>query len=207
MDTLTLSQDGNLYKNLSGFNPKEIQVHSLIENLCCTFLVEENVIFDYLFRHIIREKDILSQCFSSYLGNKHLDLWIEEYNNGDTEAHEDELVFCKIFDVNEGSGDKKLLLSSYTAVSAFKNGEDISYGIDFTPISQLKNLILKTDNNARYDLCGQEYYSKRDPIFSGKDFETEFSVFDVLSGLFWDISFYGGPESRKQAEKEILETE
>lgn len=77
--------------------------------------------------------------------------------------------------------------------------KNINYAIDMTPVNQLINLPIKM--NEYFDLRDErEGYNPTAIIAKVKK---EFTLFDVLFGIFWELSFFGSPTNRDKERKEI----
>ena len=71
-----------------------------------------------------------------------------------------------------------------------------AFGIDFLSTSDIKDLKLTFD-------CNVVIYKDNKPI---KTIYTHPTLFHVLYGLFWELSFYGKPEDRDAKSKELLQS-
>ena len=79
-------------------------------------------------------------------------------------------------------------------VDGVDENDDI-FGIDFLPCNEIADLPLLFDNNMIVlDQNGKEI----------KKIYTHPTLFQVLYGLFWELSFYGDPHTRDEKGKELL---
>lgn len=74
---------------------------------------------------------------------------------------------------------------------------DKAFGIDFLGANDIKNLELIFDNYA-------PLYDEKGNLI--KKVYIHPTLFHVIYGLFWELSFFGNPEDRKKKSIEILET-
>lgn len=72
-----------------------------------------------------------------------------------------------------------------------------AFGIEFLSVEKLKNLKISIDNNLKViDEHGKTLYT----------FTAYPTLFQVLYGFFWEISFFGDPEDREEKSAEIQES-
>jgi len=116
--------------------------------------------------------------------------------------------------------DDRTLLESYVDIYGKCDNDSDRYGIGFTPLYELQDckLVLNekiaiederrasNENRALYlkslseEERNQESYY---PIIT-KAYK-KFTLFEILHGLFWELSFHGGPEDRDKLREELSE--
>lgn len=77
--------------------------------------------------------------------------------------------------------------------------KNVDYAIDMTPANQLAHLPITL--NEYFDLRDErEGYNPSAVIAKVRK---EFTLFDILFGIFWELSFFGSPVNRDKEKKEI----
>jgi hypothetical protein len=87
-----------------------------------------------------------------------------------------------------------------------KNAEHSSDGImrwaiDFSPMYKLADLPVKLDKTVEF-FKPKDYKVGRKPIVAG---ERCFSLQDVLDAIYWEISFHGDPQDKREKLGELME--
>jgi len=89
------------------------------------------------------------------------------------------------------------------------DGEDETYALDFTPINKLVDCDIRLDRTLEVIDERKESQNKNPdgPLYPTL-FKTnkDFSLRNILHGIFWELSFHGGPKSRDQKREELMET-
>ena len=79
----------------------------------------------------------------------------------------------------------------------YKKGEEIHWGMDFTPVNSYIDKPLKLVNTVIiYDETTNE---------ETQYFTDSFTLYQVVLGIVWEISFLGGPADRDEKNKELEE--
>lgn len=111
----------------------------------------------------------------------------------------------------------KSLFDAYINIYGKSNKKDSeNYALDFMPIYKLINCAIVLDHNfiihderkksleGRYEhlvsLSKEEYYPS---LFTTNH---DFTLFNIIHGLFWELSFHGGPKDRDAKSAEMIET-
>lgn len=80
-----------------------------------------------------------------------------------------------------------------------RDGTDTFWGIDFTPINELRDLPVKLSEKLQVvDFRGEEF--KREELKNDC-----FSLLDVLGELYFEVSFHGSPEDRNEKMGELMD--
>jgi hypothetical protein len=78
----------------------------------------------------------------------------------------------------------------------------VPYALDFTPAYELAGLPLKLNNKLIiYD--ERESMANAPVLFEAED---NFTLYDVLLGAFWELSFHGDPDARNERLEELNQT-
>lgn len=75
-------------------------------------------------------------------------------------------------------------------------GERVVYGVDFTSTKKLKHLPLKINNKARISLHANQEDAQTIEMESP-------TLGQIIHGIFWELSFFGGPSARDSKAKEF----
>lgn len=225
---ITLSKDKMVFTN--HFNPgcseyvkEEIQL--LHRYLNETVELSDDFTFEDLFKILEGEKEIFDVIFSSQLGHYPLQLYIDEIKKSFSVKDEDEVDYLEIRRFGEYWGrDKDIEI--FVDFGGESETTDISYGVGFTAVNELKYLPLRLNEN--FEISEIKRLSKLKLYFwrllkkisipwwdnpfthtyvKGK---TKFSVYELISAVLYEITFYGPPDVRdaklEDLEKTVEET-
>jgi len=216
------------------FNPEcgkyiEKEVKFLLPHLNETVELSDDFTLGDLFSYIEKEKDIFDIVFSSHLGHYSLQSFVDEIKkplevnlkillNGP----EDEIDYLEIQRCGEyWDGDIEL----YIDFHGINGKEDIGYAIEFTPLNELKHLPLRLNEDfsvtedkipSRIVMYLARLLRKIGILRSWHPFfhicvkgKTNFTVYELISSVLYEISFVGSPEERNvrwlEFEKDIEE--
>ena len=192
-----------LKKNSNNFSVKMGKVYvsiedSLIPYLCDELVIEKGVTFGDFFNIILKHHEIYSDVFYSHLSgvplSDFLKEWLELPKGFDFRMEKlivrwDNMAF---FDKGELNDEENLLeinwLPSFGGEGKDENGNEVEYGVEFAPLNELRNFPLELIENTKvYNITTDETY-----VY----FERSFTVYEVLSAIFYEITFIGGPNER-----------
>ena len=199
-----------LKKNSNNFSVKMGKVYisiesSLIPYLCEEFVIEKGVTFEDFFNVILKHHKEYSDVFYSHLSGVQLsDFLIEWSKNSERDLKMDKLVvnwdgieFFKkeeLLDTKEGALEINWL-PSFGGEGKDKDGNEIGYAVEFTPVHELKKYPLELVPDTRiYNMKTNKTY-----VF----LERIFTVYDVLSAIFYEITFLGSPLERDVAKNDM----
>jgi len=227
-NVITLTKTKIIYTN--HFNPEcdeyvRKEVDRLSPYLDEVVELSEDFTFGDLFKILEREKDVFDVVFSSHLGHYPLQLYLDEIEKS-APKEDDEIDYLEIRRYGEYWDWGDIDLSLWFGGLSEKT--DISYGVGFTPVNELKHLSLRLNENfeisevkipprvtmyiarllkkvgipvGKWDNPSPHVYVK------GK---VEFSVYELISAILDEISFYGDPEERDaklvEIEKDVEDT-
>ena len=185
-------------ENLSGHICNEKKVHSFLPYLNEVMDVDEGVTFEDFFTHIIRQKGKYSSLFTSHLGNYKLNQWDEEWNripgdHCDGDDYEMKSVgLCWHGESWNYDGEDEITITSEfhgTGIDK-KTKKEMGMAVEFTPINDLKPYPFKLDTRLKV------YSLQKDSklLLSGKK---DFTVYEVVSTVLYEISFAGSPDERE----------
>lgn len=169
--------------------------------------------FGDLFNYLEKDGETFDLIFSSCLGHHSLQLWFDEINRPGPKK-DDEIDYLEIRRWGEywdwGDIDLSIGISGVGKEHDF----GINYGIGFTPLNKLKHLSLRLNEN--FEIGGSIVPLKivlffarllkkigvpvgkwNNPFYrtyvKGK---AEFTVYELITAVLYEISFYGSPEKR-----------
>jgi len=109
---------------------------------------------------------------------------------------------CAVVDDYEG-GD---YLETYVQVNGIKNDSDDRWAVSYTPLNEMAECEISLNSELliyddRHDTrgIGEEYC----PTLIGT--KKRFTLFNILYGIFWELSFHGGPKERDKKSEELSE--
>lgn len=84
---------------------------------------------------------------------------------------------------------------------AWKAGSRINWGISFMKMEDMLHIPIHI--NEEYHICrelGDNWTPENQFLFSAKK---KMTLRDIIGGVFWEISFYGGPQSKEEEKEEL----
>lgn len=91
----------------------------------------------------------------------------------------------------------------------YKKGERIPWGISFTPANELINIPVKLNKEFTiyHSILSKPEYDGSPDFGVIKRFNNpQYTLGHILNGIIWEMSFYGGPETRDGFNKELHDT-
>lgn len=213
---ITLTKDKIIYSN--HFNPEcdeyvRREVPYLWPYLNEAVELSKDFTLEDLFNHIEKNRYVFQFVFDSCLGHYSLQLYIDEIEKPGPEKEDNEIDYLEIHRWGEYWPWGEIDLSiGFSGVG--KKEDDTAYGLGFTPLSELKHLSLRLNKDwevseviipsrivmyfvrllkkigiplGKWDNPFSRTYVK------GK---AEFTVYELITAILNEISFYGSPEER-----------
>jgi len=91
--------------------------------------------------------------------------------------------------------------------AGYKVGDPMSYGIEFTPVNELRDFEVCLDTKVTLIINDLTHvYERYDPPTEMAIGDKQFTVLDVFKGIFWELTFCGSPEDRDEKFAELEET-
>jgi len=85
----------------------------------------------------------------------------------------------------------------------YEAGQRIKWGIDFTLLEDLLGLPVKLNTEFKvYEEWTREMGKNHPPLLL--DVHRDMTLQEVLTGIFWELSFYGTPDNKKEKKSEIM---
>ena len=157
----------------------------------------ESVTFKRLFEIASCNIDKFNEIFYSTLGGYSLEPYLQEIENNPTEKYESD--YLEIYWHCDRYDDELTLEPSLHGISSKTNER---YAMDFVSLNNLKNYNVKI--NRKIELFDYNKFKDKDKehmrIFLGEKSPT---VFEIYDSIFYEISFFGGPQDKKEKFKEL----
>ena len=198
-----------IHYNIHTNKPSEIKdVDDLIPYLSDIFELDGDVTFEKFLNLLLLNSEKYNYVFNSYLINTNMEIIKNEFNSeiqylDDDEINELEKIEYLLFkwsdiyvsdDELKGSSqiDENNFIFLNTEITLIGIGKDGSeYNIDATHINKLKKYKIKIDNNFKIIVTDRD--SSNNIITANKNI----TVFDILSGLFFTLTFFGTTKEEK----------
>jgi len=221
---ILLTKDKIIYSN--HYNPEcDKYVEKEVDNLYLYLnerveLISDGFTLEDLFKYIGRNIDEFNLIFSSHLGHHSLELFVDEIKKPGPEK-DDEIDYLEIRRYGEYRdwGDIDLFID----FCGINGKEGLGYAIEFTPLNELKHLPLCL--NKDFSISEVRIPSrivmylvgllKKIGIPLGKwdnpfahiyvRGKTNFTVYELISAVLYEISFGGNPEERDAKMSKIEE--
>lgn len=204
--------NNNIYYNdfsvstlLSLDKVETVNIEDIINFLSENVELGESVTFKRLFNIVSFNVEKFNDIFYSALGGYNLEPFLQEIENNPTQTIESEYLeihwFCEKYE------DEFSLYPSLHGVSS-KSSE--VYAIDFVSLNNLKNYNIRI--NPRVEIVDyNKIQNTKNDVEEESDSKLDlgdkyFTVFDLFSAIFHEISFYGGPQDKKEKFKELEES-
>jgi len=210
----------------SEYGEKEIKVHSYIPYLNNVIKLDDDIIFEDFFKYIMKDTKNYSMVFSSHLGHFPLYKWSKEWRSIAEPTTDLDYIYvhwkAEYTDWSKRVGKHSFAGFDWEITDTHKEiditvdfsgrgkmkksdlGDDpsdelieVAYAIEMTPLNKLKNLPFKLDENFQ--------------LFELNDSRTlaegikNFTVYEVIGAVLFEISFSGPPDERDAELKKIEE--
>jgi len=199
MRTLLFKKSGEIILE-DKFTEKKEKISTLKHYLDCPVIIEEGLLFETFFNHILNEKDFFNNIFKETMDSSSLDNFIEEWNNPVDNLNSDiKLIKAyKVFDYIELPENE-----SFVDIRIDFDGEGESgeiYNIEFIPLNVLKKIPLMLSENMSIhrtvsNLKGEELF------FKGRSFTL---LFELIGSILYIITIHNTPEERDSAKKKFI---
>jgi hypothetical protein len=201
MKTIFITSDGKIYK-MNYFGRLERNEVTTIKNyLNCILHIEEGTTFETFFNIILKDKDFFSEVFKETMGGFDLNQFIKEWKNNLEIKNNHNISYLEVYrDINlkDNTGIITLdVMNVFEGVVKKEGGEKERLSLDFIPISSLKKIPLRINND--FNIPGQ-IIENVNMLTSVK----EMTLFEVIESILYDITFYGDPKSRDQIKEDVM---
>lgn len=178
-----------------------IQPGEIISFLSDNVELGESVTFKRLFELVSANLDKFNEIFYSSLGGYVLDPYLQEIENNPTEPHDMDYLeihwFCDKYDSE---------LNITPALHGISLKEENYFALDFESLNNLKNYIIRI--NEAVEIIDYIPFAKPDDdaIKKIELGNKSFTLFELFNAIFFEISFHGGPQDKKERYQEIEES-
>ncbi len=190
------------------------QIYNPFEHLMDYCELDSVALLD-LFQFVGRNEDIkefiarYSSCshiddFHKAINNtpkkKRSDLWRLEISHGSIDADDGYIGVngCDFSGIGEATKEDL----KYHEENKTKPPDSQCYAIELTPVENMAHLPIKLDDAFKiYDGCKAPYFKYNFIVDSHK----RFTLLDILDAVYWEISFFGGPQDAEGMLKELNE--
>ena len=202
---------GSKYNKILKKNEEVDLTKDLILHLNDECDLEDNLILKDVLLLVKNHSDFLSPIVTS--SESWLGELIEEGLNNPFEVSNDvhtlELKWCG--NLNNWSGEEKLetyvhfeglgVIPDDESYKDWPKDQPVNYAIDMSAINTLSELPIKLNKK-------MTVYDERNKKFNEVFLEVtaDFSLLDVLKGIFWELSFHGSPKDRNVRVKELKQS-
>jgi hypothetical protein len=203
---ITLKKTGIFYKS-DHRDKKEKKVKTVIPFLSEIIHIDKDFTLLDFFKLLKKNTPLYETVFSSALGHYRLDPFIKDVSKkfkGDDEDDMDRIEVYWSTDQWEFEGKNEVSVSTGTHGVGMKGKEKHCYAIEFTPLSQMKNMPIVLDVSFKmFPAWGENKKWDDKPVVQGY---REFTVYDVFSSILYELSYSGSPEQRDNQWGELVET-
>ena len=181
-------------------NIEIIQPGEIISFLSDNVELGESVTFKRLFELVSANLDKFNEIFYSSLGGYILDPYLQEIENNPTESNDMDYLEIHWFCDKYGSE-----LNISPALHGISLKEENYFALDFESLNNLKNYIIKI--NETVEIIDYVPFAKPDETINRIDLGNKsFTLFELFNAIFFEISFHGGPQDKKERYQEIEES-
>ena len=155
----------------------------------------ESVTFKRIFDIISYNVDIFNTIFYSSLGGYPLAPYLQEIENNSTQLFDSD--YLEIYWHCDKFEDE---LSIDPSLHGISKNLDV-YAMDFASLNNLKNYNVKLNKKIEiFDYTKKEKDENNLKVYLG---EKSFNVFDLYNAIFYEISYFGGPQEKKEKLNEL----
>jgi len=174
-------------------NVEKIKLGDVANFLSDDVELSESVTLKRLFDIIGANVAKFNEIFYSSLGGYPLEPFLQEIQNNPTDKVECE--YLEIFWFSDKYEDELNIYPSLHGVST--KLDDGPYAIDFISLNNIKEHIVKINKSVKIYEYGKK--TIEDIVLGNKTF----NLFELFNAIFYEISFHGGPQDKKERFTEI----
>jgi len=184
---IKIKKDG--FYDIDGVRVEELSYYMKSETT-----IEEGVTLENLFDSLFKYKGI-DVLFKGWTLGVDIYQYHDEMIKGDADTELSYLEVNKSSQIWEFEGIKEI--DDHNNFTARKEGEDIGYALDFTPIYSIKELEVRLDNT--YKVYDEDY---NEVI----NVQRQFTFDEVIGTILFDITFHGDIDHRDSVANSLKET-
>ncbi len=178
------------------------EVFSLVPYLTNLCEIGDNFTFGDLFSFIEKDLKLIESIFGGSMGNFPLIDFVNEIKKEPIKDKYpmDALEIYKCVEIHEYKKELDLTdCNHFHGLGKDENGEMQQWAIEGTALHQLRDIPLKLKKKGSLS-------DWRDKSFEIEEFDTYYSLFDVINSVLYEITFYGSPANRDKQMKELFES-
>ena len=178
-----------------------VNVEDIINFLSENVELGESVTFKRIFEIISGNVDKFNHIFYSSLGGHPLEPYLQEIENNPTESMESD--YLEVYWLCDRHDNELNISPSLHGISS-KTSD--SYAMDFVSLNNIKNYNLKINKDVEifdYDKIQVDINDESLKTYLGEKY---FTLFDLYNAIFGEISFFGGPQDKKEKFHELEES-
>jgi len=176
-----------------------VHIDDVVRYLSDNVELGESVIFKRLFEIVSSNLDKFNEIFYSALGGYPLLPYLQEIENNQTESIESEHL--EIYWGCERYENELSIFPAFHGV-LLKESELESHALDFVSLNNIKNHNIKLNKSVDiFNFEEKDEDLKR--VYLG---DKSFTLFDLYSAIFYEISFHGTPQDKKERFNELEES-
>jgi len=163
--------------------------------------ISADVTFGDFFKFLIKEKELTNLIFGASLYGVPFDLLIKDFKKKNKQIDAD-VHFLEIYWYVDYDEDGLLIETDFHGIGKWNSNDDPNYigaiGLDFTQINELKDYQLKLNENL--EIRNNNLKSENLILKTTK----QFTLFEIIHAVLYEITWYGTPEMRDKKGKNIL---
>ena len=162
--------------------------------------IADGVTFGSFFNLLIKEKKLIDLVFGASLCSVPFVSLIQDFKKKH-DLLDDGIQYLEIFWYAENNEDE---LSAYPCIHLIeinKENEKTSFGLDFLPLSELKEYPLKLNKDF-------EIFAYDKPLVSNSIIlktTKKYTFYEIVHAILYELTFYGTPEMRDNTGKSLSE--
>lgn len=186
----------------------KVHIKDIVRFLSDEVQLGETVTFGRIFEIVSENVNEFNEIFYSSLGGHPLEPFLQEIQNNPTETIESDFVevhwFCDKYEND---------LSMFPSLHGVSSKNSDVYALDFVSLNNLKDNIIKL--NRSVEIFDYNNLTKNEIMGDNIDEEKlkkvnlgnkSFTLFDLFNAIFYEISFHGGPQDKKERWSDLEET-
>ena len=192
------------YENLKGYRNLTKVKDGIFRKMNDTVEIADNVTFGDFFKFLIKEKELVNTIFTASLYGVPFDLFIKDFKK-ESKFDDQEIHYLEIYWYVDFEEDGLYIGSRFHGFGSW-NVPDVPnqtgpVGIFLTPINELKNYPLRL--NEVFEIYSPELKQDNESLILKTT--KRFTLYDIINAIFFELTWYGTPETRDKEGKAMLE--
>lgn len=169
--------------------------------------IADDVTFGDFFKFLIAEKDVMDTIFAASLFDIPFELFIQDFKQKHKTQATDKFHYLEVHWYAELFESELQLTPDFRGIGVWNNfGENKtigSIGLDFIPLCELAPYKIRL--NEWFEISSEVLEENNDNPVSFKA-KKHFTLYDIIQGIFFALTWDGSPEMRDQKKTEIFES-